>query len=73
MQPARRGNHLRPGAEHQVIGIAQDDLGTVLNQVSRLKGLDGPLRPDIHEDGRLNDTMIGRQSPQSCARARILF
>ena len=53
VQPAVRGDDLRAGAEVQVVGVAEDDLGAELPQLARLHGLDRRLGAHRHEAGRL--------------------
>ena len=54
VQPPQVPDGLGAGAQHQVKGIAQDDLGTEPLQLLRGHGLDGPVGPHRHEGRRLH-------------------
>ena len=73
VKPARRGDHLRAGPQHQMIGVPEDDLRLRLDKVARLQGLHGPLRSDIHENRRLHRPMGGVETSKPRLRAQILF
>jgi hypothetical protein len=51
VEPAERGDHVVAGAEVQVVGVAEDDLGADRAQFVRVEALDGAFRADGHEGG----------------------
>ena len=73
VQTAGGGDDLRPRPQHEVVGVAEDDLRLQRDEVARLQRLDGAERPDVHEHGRLDDPVRGREPPQPRLGARILF
>jgi hypothetical protein len=69
VQTAQRGNPLGGGAQHQVIGIAQHNLGA--GGLDRFTGhrLDGGGSANRHEGGRFGRAMRGVQpAPAGAAR-----
>jgi hypothetical protein len=52
VQPAQPRDALGAGAQHQVIGVAEDDVGARRAHVLRLDRLDGGGGADRHEGGR---------------------
>ena len=60
MQPAERGDALGGRPQHQMIGVAQNDVGAAGAHVGEMHGLDGRLRADRHEGRRAHDAMRGR-------------
>ncbi len=50
------------GAQPQVEGVAQHDLGADLLQFVRQHGLDAAVGAHGHEDRRLDDAMVQRQA-----------
>ena len=52
MEPTEPRQPLRAGAQHQVIGVAQDDVGTERVDIAGLHAFDGTGRADRHERGR---------------------
>ena len=73
VQPAGGGDDLRPGAEEQVVRVAQDDLRAELDEVARPERLDGAEGSDVHEDRRLDDAVRGGQTAKPGVRPRILM
>ena len=65
VQPARGADDVQPGADVEVIGIAEDDLGAHLAQLARVNRLDAALRADGHEDRRIHDAMRRGQPAQA--------
>ena len=65
VQPARGADDIEPGADVEVIGIAEDDLSAHLAQLARVNRLNASLRADGHKDRRIHDSMRGRQSAQA--------
>src|SRR4030095_9780066 len=49
MQPTVRSNHLRSGTQHQVEGVAKDDLRSEALQLLGCHGLYGAIGADGHE------------------------
>jgi hypothetical protein len=52
VQSAQLGDHLVPGAEMEVVRVAEQDLRAGGADLVRVERLDGRLRPDGHERGR---------------------
>ena len=48
-RPPRRGDDFRPGPQHQMVGVAQQDVGAGLANVFRQHRLDRRGRPHGHE------------------------
>ena len=71
VEPSGGRDHFRAGAEHQVVGVAEDDLRPVLDEVARLERLDRALGPDVHEDRRLDGTVYRRESSEPRLRAFV--
>src|SRR5688572_18631666 len=61
MEAAASRNQFIAGAEEQVVGVAENDFGTRVNEVSMQCRLHRPLRPDRHERRRLHNPMRGVQ------------
>ncbi len=57
------------GAEREMVGVREDDARPDLSQVVGVEGLDGGVRADGHEDGRLDHTVGRLQAAGSCAAA----
>ena len=60
MQPAERGDAFGAGAEHQVIGIGEQDIGAGRAHVVVVHALDRRLRADRHESRRAHRPVRGR-------------
>jgi hypothetical protein len=54
-------DELVTGPEVQVVRVAQEDLGAKRGHLVRVERLDRRLRPDGHEDGRLDVAVGGPQ------------
>ncbi|KFJ35179.1 hypothetical protein DK59_2715 [Brucella abortus bv. 4 str. 292] len=52
VQAAKPGHALGTGAQHQVIGIAKNDIGAKLFHLVHIHRLHGASRADRHEGGR---------------------
>ena len=65
-------NHLEPGTQPQVEGVAEDDLGADLLEFIGRHRLHGTVGADRHEDRRLNDAVIERQFAATGSAARRL-
>ena len=61
--PAR--DQLVAGAQHQVIGVAENDARADLVKMLMCKGFDGTLRADRHEDRRVDCAVRGLQDSAS--------
>ena len=59
VQPAERRDPLRARPQRQVIRVAEDDARAQALEVARRQRLDGRLRPDRHEHGRLDHAVRG--------------
>ncbi len=64
VQAAAPGNQLVAGTEIEVIGVAENDLRARLLEIAVTHRLDGALRPDRHEGGRLHDAVRSVNSPR---------
>src|SRR5581483_10471225 len=64
VQATAAGDQIGAGTEHQVIGVAEDDLRADLFEVSAAHRLDGALRPDRHEGRRRHDAVRGAKFPE---------
>ena len=63
---------VQAGAQVQVVGVAQDDLGPdVVHEVAVVHPLDGTDRPDGHEYGSMYVAVIGRQHAGAGVAVRI--
>ncbi len=63
MQPARLADELVAGSQVKMVGIAEYDLRTGVEQVSRRQCFDRALRSHRHKNGRLNFAMVGQDPP----------
>jgi len=57
VKPAERSNDLLAGAEMEVVGVAEHDLGARLADFGRMQPPHRAVRPDRHEGGGLDDPM----------------
>ena len=57
MQTTRAAEDVEPGADREVIGVAQDDLSAHLAQFARVNGFDAALSAHRHEDRGINGSM----------------
>ena len=72
MESTGRTKGIQTRTEIQVISIAQDDLRSdVLLQLLVIHTLDGTHGPDGHEDGSMDDAVIGRDGSATGGTARI--
>jgi hypothetical protein len=62
VEAAQPGDALGTGAEHEVVGVAQHDLGTRGGQHVDGQRLDGGSRADGHEGGGLDRAEGGREA-----------
>ena len=60
VQPAKRGDALGGGPQHQMVGVAEQNLGARCANVVMMNALDRRLRADRHESRRMHDAMRGR-------------
>ena len=67
MQAAELPDQVVAGAQIQMIGVAQNDLGVHVGQHLRQHSFDRALRPDRHEDRRRHVAVRGRERPQAGA------
>ena len=65
VETAEFGDTLRARAQHQMIDIAEHDIGAQLPHLSRIHGLDGRRRADRHESGRADFAAPGRDDAGS--------
>ena len=70
MQTAQTSNAFRAGPQHQVIGIAENDIGAQLAHLIEIHGLDGADRADRHEGGRADDAARHGDFAEARAAAR---
>jgi hypothetical protein len=61
VQPAKPGDPLGARPQHQVIGVAQDDVGARALHLVDCQALDRPGRADRHEGRRANVAARGLQ------------
>ncbi len=61
VQAAEVADQLVAGAEVQVVRVAEQDLRAEVAHLVRVERLDGPLRPDRHEDRRAHLAVRGAQ------------
>ncbi len=71
MNPAEPPKRLWPRPQHEVVGVAEDDLRAHAQEIRR--GAVGHRRTgaDVHEHGRLDATVRGQQRPPPRTRAWI--
>ena len=62
VQPAELGDDLVAGPQREMVGVAEHDLHADLFELGRRQTLDGGLRADGHERGRLDGAMAGVQA-----------
>ena len=62
-----------PGAEVEMISVAEDDLRAHLVEFARVERLDAGLRADGHEHRRLDDAVRGGQFSEARLGVRIGF
>ena len=66
-RPPKRAQHVEPGPQPQVEGVAEDDLGAHRLERLRHHALDAAVGADRHEDRRLDDAVAeargGRAAP----------
>ena len=72
VQAAQLFHHVHTGAQHQVIGVAQDNRSIEAFQIFRTEGFHGCLRADGHEDGGGHGTVFGPQATQTGSALSIL-
>ena len=61
-------NNVDPGADKEMIRIAENDLCTERFEFIWRNALDGSLGADRHEGGGLDDSMRGRKRPRARLR-----
>ena len=54
------------GAQHQMIGVAENDVGAGIDDLIEVDGLDGCRRSDGHEAGRADETAWGHDLAEAC-------
>ncbi len=67
MQTAKPRHALRAGTQHQVIGIAENDIGAKLAHLIQIHGLDGTDSTDRHEGRRADDATRHRHFAEAGA------
>ena len=70
MQTAKAGDTLGAGPQHQVIGIAENDIRPQLAHLIEIHGLDGADSADRHEGGRADDAARHGDFAETRAAAR---
>ncbi|MNT89067.1 hypothetical protein D3C72_2297300 [compost metagenome] len=70
MQAAKPCHALRAGPQHQVIGIAENDIGAELAHLIEIHGLDGADSANRHEGGRADDAARHGNLAKACAATR---
>ena len=63
MQPAERGDPLGAGAQHQVVGVAEDDPSAGRGNSLGGHRLDRAGRGERHEDRRVDEAVRGGEPP----------
>ncbi len=63
VQAAEPGDTFRSGAQHEVVGVGQDDIGARIAHGFRRHGFDGRRRAYGHESGRADNTVRCAQFP----------
>ena len=71
VKPAGGREDLRAGAQHEVVGVAEDHLRPLLLEVARLQRLDRPKRANVHKNGGFDGAVGRKKPPQPRPRARI--
>src|SRR5579884_865577 len=66
MQAAQFSNHIVAGPQREVIGVAQNYLGSGVSNLIRCQSLDRGLRADRHKDRRLDNAMRRLQPSATC-------
>lgn len=73
VQPAGFVDDFGAGPQIQMIGVAEDDLRAVLEELAVLDGFDVAQRADRHKYRRFNDAVIGFQQTRAGARSGRTF
>ena len=73
MEAAQLGDCLFTGAKHQVIGVGQNYLRPRFCYVIWENALDGALRTDRHEGGRVEDAVRRGDAPEPRTCGAILL
>ena len=73
VKPAGGREDVSAGAQHEVVGVAEDDLRPQLIEVARLQRLDCPKRANVHKNGGFDGAVGGKKPPQPRLRTRIRF
>ncbi len=73
MEIAKCGDGFFAGAEHEVIGVGQDDLRPGGGDHFREQALDGALRADGHEGGGVEMAMAGCHPAEAGAGGGVLL
>ena len=66
-------DHVEAGAQIQMVGVAENDLGVHLVEFTQVERLHAGLRADGHEHGRFDDAVRGGQSSETRFGRRIGF
>ena len=66
MQAAVGADDVGAGPEHEVIGVAEHDLGAQTNKLLGRHGLDRAIGADGHENRGLNHTVRQAQASGTC-------
>jgi hypothetical protein len=72
VDPADAPERLRPGAQHEVVGVREDDLGAEGAQIVGGEAGDRRARADGHERGGLDDAAGRREGSPARARPGIV-
>ncbi len=62
MQAAEAADHVESGPQPEMERVAEDDLRAERREFDRVDALDGAVRADRHEDGRVDDAVRERQA-----------
>ncbi len=65
MQTAGGAKDIQAGADGEMVGVAQENLGAHLAQLARVQRLHAGLRANRHEDGGLDCPTGGREPAQA--------
>ena len=72
MESAGGTESAQTGAQIQMLGVAQDDLGAdILLQLLMIHAFDGTDGADGHEDGSMDVAMVCRNQSAACGTERI--
>lgn len=71
MQPAPPPDEFGAGAEIEVVRVREEDLRPHVREIGGRERLDGRLRADGHEDGRVDPPSRRRERAETGGRVRV--